>query len=75
MESDFFDNPEITVQLSHYFGPDEPSDAGYTPRGSVVIRSFKGPRFTTSQKDIADSDFLQIQVTKSQWYDGAIEIN
>jgi len=61
MESDFFDNPEITVQLSHYFGPDDPSDASYTPRGTVIIRSFKGPRFTTTQKDIVENDFAKIK--------------
>lgn len=77
MESDFFDNPEITVQLSHYFGSDDPSDASYTPRGTVVIRSFKGPRFTTTQKDIAETDFAKIMVIilyKIKWNPCAVDL-
>jgi len=69
MESDFFDNPEISVQISHYFGADDPSDAAYTPRGTVVIRSFKGPRFTTTQKDLAENDLAEIKsLAKSDGY-------
>ncbi|CAL8073200.1 unnamed protein product [Orchesella dallaii] len=66
LESDFFDNPEITLQLSHSFDNPDAGVLNFVPRGSITIRNFRGPRFTSSQKDLTLNDLNQLKKIASE---------
>jgi len=61
LESDFFDNPEVTLHLSHSLDNAEASVLNFLPRGSVTIRNFRGPRFTSNQKDLTIEEINQLK--------------
>ena len=61
MESDFFDNPEIKIHLAHSFGTDT-SNETFSPRGTIEIRNFKGPKFTAEQPDLSLQDLDRLKV-------------
>ncbi|CAG7719768.1 unnamed protein product [Allacma fusca] len=69
LESDFFDGPEVNIQISHAFGKEESSET-FRPRGTVDIRSFKGPKFTAEQPDLSlqDLDLLKEVASEDGYY-------
>jgi hypothetical protein len=69
LESDFFDGPEVNIQLSHAFGKEDSSET-FSPRGTIEIRSFKGPKFTAEQPDLSlqDLDLLKEVAAEDGYY-------
>jgi len=61
LESDFFDNPEVTLQLSHSLDNADTGVLNFIPRGSVTIRNFRGPRFTSNQKDLTIEELNELK--------------
>ena len=61
IESELFDSPEIKLQLAHAFSKDGANET-FRPRGTVEIRSFRGPKFTTDQPDLTLEDLELLNV-------------
>ena len=67
LESDFYDLADTEIRLSHSFGSSQ-TDGGMvaTPRGTLVIKNFKGPKFTIDQNPLSQADLDSLEVrTKS----------
>lgn len=61
LESDFFDNPEVNLQISHCFDDSENGILKFVPRGSITIRNFRGPRYTSNQRDLTIEELNQLK--------------
>jgi len=58
--NDYFDNPEVTLKLEHAFGYGV-DEVQFSPRGSLLIKNFKGPKYTTEQKEFSSVDFSKLK--------------
>jgi hypothetical protein len=64
-ESDFFDSPEVRIDISHAFGHSV-EEGNFSPRGSLLIRNFRGPKFTTEQKELSSADLQKLKATAKE---------
>jgi len=65
VESDFFDTPEVKVDLWHAFGTSQ-DEGNFTVRGSILIRNFKGPKFTAEQVELSTTDLQKLKALAAE---------
>jgi hypothetical protein len=70
LESDFYDLADTEIRLSHGFGTSQ-TDGGMiiSPRGTLVIKNFKGPKYTIEQNPFSKTDLdLLEKYTREEGY-------
>ncbi len=61
LESDLYETRELKIQLAHGFGQAF-DEVEFQPRGSVIIKNFKGPKFSVEQSEVSGKILEKMKV-------------
>lgn len=63
LESDFYDLGETEIKLSYAYGTSQnDKDMISSPRGTLTIKSFRGPRYTIKQNPFNKVEWEKLEV-------------